>query len=120
MVGEIILAVLWIVSGICFNVFVSSSTKRFKANENRIAALKKQLDNSNDHFEVECSLIVQGYKSIGSVLQERIENLESELAAQKDHQNQLTSEAIKPKIVPKRQNWRQFRSSVERATEEEA
>lgn len=69
-----------------------------EANDTRLAVLKRQIDEAR----------------------ERIENLESDVTAQKDHQNQLTSESTKPKIVPKRQNWRQFRSSVERATEEEA
>lgn len=60
-----------------------------EANESRIAALKKQLEDAK----------------------ESIKKLET-------GKEQLTTEPLKPKIVPKPTSWKQFRSAAERASEE--
>lgn len=50
-------------------------------------------------------------------LGERIKKLEADAKTAVDYGKSLTSEPVKPKIVQKRANWKQFRSAAEKASD---
>jgi hypothetical protein len=108
MVGTIILAVLWVISGWAFNDFAKRSRKE-------IADLKRE--------NLTLAKVSQAHHKRMDELWKQVDLL---LLEREQREKRLTAEAEKPKIIakpaaPKRVNWHQAREALENrdAPEEE-
>lgn len=109
MVGTVILAVLWIVSGLCFNWFVRRVTADTTAFKSRIAALEKRVSSTEQGNDANIK--------IGLNTAADVEDHEARIAF---CEGQLTAKTSSPKIVAKahKVNFRQFAEAASKASED--
>lgn len=122
MVGAVILAGLWVVSGLCFNWFVHRATKVSSAFNARI----KVLETENLRLARAILALEQRLCRIDGIHVELAQADVGVVNELRDHEariafceGQLTAKTSSPKIVPKAHNWKQFRSAAEKASENE-